>query len=253
MWTYLLGPFLALLPLRWRRVLPFSSAVRWRPASILSGLAESISAITALSYWYWYSMSTWISAELDRALAGKTAVGTTDQHIATAALLIWATSPVTWGIAFVGIEGMVRVCAAFTDTFLGIFPLFLVDKFCSFFFWPSRTQGIQTGFSQGNVSSYVGAIRDKVATSRSSNLPDEVCVTRNTSEEFLEIRSCRAKPEWNPPRVVRFEDRYYRLEESVRGATARPFVYRLRHLSKGVPGRSVIIYAPAEEPIKASR
>lgn len=253
MWTYLLGPFLVALPLRWRRVLPFSSAVHWRPASILSGLAESIIAITALTYWYWYSMSTWISAELDRALAGKTAVGTTDHNIATAALLIWATSPVTWGIAFAGIEGMVRVCAAFTDTFLGIFPLFLVDKFFSFFFWRSRSQGVQTGFSQSNVSSYVGAIRDKLATTHSSNLPDEVCVMRNTSEEFLEIRSCRAKPEWNPPRVVRVEERYYRLEDCVRGASARPFVYRLRPLSKGVPGRSVLIYAPAEEPVKACR
>lgn len=253
MWTYLLGPFLALLPLRWRNVLPFRSAVHWRPASILSGLAESIAAITALSYWYWYSMSTWISAELDRALAGKTAVGTTDQHIATAALLIWATSPVTWGIAFVGIEGMVRVCAAFTDTFLGIFPLFVVDKFFSIFFRSSRTQGVQAGFSQGNVSSYVGAIRDRVATSRSSNLPDEVCVTKNTSEEFLEIRACHAKPEWTPPRVVRIEDSYYRLEECVRGASTRPFVYKLRRLSKGVPGRSVLVYAPAEEPVKATR
>ena len=131
MWTYLLGPFLSLLPRRWRQALPFFQSVNWRPAAILSGMAESVIALVALMYWYWFSMSTWISRLLDLALVGKTAPGTTDHHIATAALLVWSTHPVTWGIAFFGLEGMARVCAAFTDTILGTFPLYLLEKIFS--------------------------------------------------------------------------------------------------------------------------
>ncbi|MGC1268609.1 MAG: hypothetical protein WA853_20195 [Candidatus Acidiferrum sp.] len=254
MWTYLLGPFLSLLPQQARKALPFYSLIAWRPATIISGTIESILAVSALIYWYWYSMSTWISLLLDRALVGKTAVGTTDHHIATAALLIWATHPLTWGIAFVGIEGTARACAALTDTILGTFPLFLLDKIISLIFGSGGTKAAAPAqFSQSHVTSYVGAIRDRVAERRSSNIPDELCVARNSAEEMLEIRASRSKPEWNPPRIVRFQDNYYRLEECVRGAFPRPFIYRLRRLSKGVPGRTVLIYAPAEEPVKASR
>lgn len=254
MWTYLLGPFLALLPQRWRKALPFSQSVRWRSAAILSGLAESVIALVALMYWYWYSMSTWISRLLDLALVGKTAPGTTDHHIATAALLIWSTHPLTWVIVFFGIEGMARLCVAFTDTILGVFPLYLVDKVFSIVFRSNRREAPHAvKFSQSHVSSYVGAIRDKVATARPSQVADELRVAKNASEEFLEIRACRAKLEWNPPRVIRFEDRYYRLEECSRGPAPRPFIYKLRRLSAGVPGRAVLIYSPAEEPVKASR
>jgi hypothetical protein len=57
MWIFLLGPFLALFPKRWRKALPFYQAVHWRSAAILSGLAESAIALGALMYWYSYSMT----------------------------------------------------------------------------------------------------------------------------------------------------------------------------------------------------
>ena len=254
MWTYLLGPFLSLLPRRWRNALPFFQSVNWRPAAILSGMAESVIALVALMYWYWFSMSTWISRLLDLALVGKTAPGTTDHHIATAALLVWSTHPVTLGIAFFGLEGMARLCAAFTDTILGTFPLYLLEKIFWMFFRIPREQAPQSvKFSQSHVSSYVGAIRDKVTAAKSSQVSDELCVAKNASEEILEIRAGRAKPEWTPPRVIRFEDRYYRLEECSRGSSPRPFVYKLRRLPAGVPGRTVLIYSPDAEPVKVSR
>jgi len=254
MWTYLLGPFLSLFPQRWRKALASSIDIHWRPATILSGLAEAILALVALLYWYWYSMSRWISQLLDAALASKTAVGTTDHHIATAALMIWSTHPLTWVIVFVGIEGTARFCAALTDTNLGIFPLYLIEKTFSVVFRVGQAERPSAAkFSQSHVTSYVGAIRDKVATARPSQVPDELYVARNASEEFLEIRASRAKTEWTPPRVVRFEDHYYRLEECSRGAGPRPYVYKLRRLAAGVPGRTVLIYSPAEEPVKASR
>ncbi len=52
MLTYLLGPFLALLPRRWRNLLPFSSSVNWRRATALSGFGEAAVALAALLVWY---------------------------------------------------------------------------------------------------------------------------------------------------------------------------------------------------------
>jgi len=254
MWIFLLGPSLALLPRRWRKALPFYDSVRWRSAAILSGLTESVIALTALMYWYSYSVTTWVSRALDAALSGKTAPGTTDHEIGFAALLIWATHPLTWMIVFFGIEGMWRLCAAFTDTVLGVFPFYLLEKIYSTVFRrgaPDAASAVK--FSQSHVSSYVGTMREKALTAGLSQVPDELCVEKNASEEILEIRACRPKPDWNPPRVVRYKDRYYRLEESARGSAPRPFIYKLRRLAAGVPGRTVLTYSPDEAPILATR
>ncbi len=254
MWVFLLGPFLSLLPKRWRKALPFYDTVRWRSASIFSGLSESVIALTALMYWYSYSVSTWVSQALDNVLSKNAPTTITDHEIGFAALLIWATHPLTWTIAFFGIEGMVRLCAAFTDTVLGTFPLYLLETIYSTIF--RRGVAAPPGtveFSQSHVSSYVGTMKEKVVSARLSQVPDELCVSKNASDEILEIRAWRAKPDWDPPRVVRYEDRYYRLEENTRGSGPRPFVYKLRRLSAGVPGRTVLTYSPDEAPILASR
>jgi hypothetical protein len=254
MWIFLLGPFLALFPRRWRKALPFYDAVHWRSAAILSGLAESALAITGLMYWYSYSMSAWVSNALDNVLNKSSATGITDHEIGFAALVVWATHPLTWGIAYFCIEGAWRLCASFTDTVLGVFPLYLLEKIYSKIFRrgaPEPPGAVK--FSRGHVSSYVGTVTEKVLTARLSQVPDELSVSKNSAEEFLEIRASRAKPDWTPPRVVRYEDRYYRLEECSRGSGARPFVYRLRRLAAGVPGRTVLIYSPDEAPILASR
>jgi hypothetical protein len=84
-------------------------------------------------------------------------------------------------------------------------------------------------------------------------VPDELYLTQDGSDEILEIRSCRAKPDWTPPRVVRHEDRYYQLEAYSRGSAPRPFIYVLRRLSAGVPGRSVLIYSPEQTPVRGER
>lgn len=254
MWSYLLGPFLALFPKRWRKKLAIAEAISWRPAAILSGLTESIIALVALMYWYSYSVTTWVSRGLDTALAGKAPPGTTDHDIGFVALLIWATHPLTWLISYIGIEGMVRLCAAFTDTVLGVFPLFLAEKIYAKLFLKDEPKPPGTPqFSQSHVSSYVGTVREKMLTAKLPLVADEICVTRSGAEEILEIRACRSKDDWIPPRVVRFEDRYYRLESTWKSKGPRPFVYVLRRLAAGVPGRNVIIYAPQETPVIAAR
>lgn len=253
MWIFLLGPFLALLPKRWRKALPFYQDVSWRSASIISGIAESVIALSGLMYWYSYSVTTWVSRALDSVLGKNSPTTITDHDIGFAALVVWAIHPLTWTIAFFGIEGMARMCSAFTDTVLGVFPLYLVEKIYSSIFRrgaPERAGAVK--FSQGHVSSYMDTMKEKVLSARLSQVPDELYVTQNDAEEILEIRAWRPKPDWTPPRVVRYEDRYYRLEECARSSGPRPYIYKLRRLAKGVPGRTVLTYSPEEQPVIAA-
>ena len=230
MLTFLLGPFLALLPRRWRDTLPFHESIDWRKASILSGFGEVVSALAAMIFWYSYSVTTWVSRAMDAALTGKLGATVNDQEIGFTAIMIFAMHPLTWLIAYLGVEGSVRlVGAAFTENNLGILPLFVLDK--TFLKITGRNgPGVAqaAGYSQGNLTSYVGAIREKVNSSRTPILPDELCVMREATEEFLEIRACRRKPDWTPPRTVRYQDVFYRLESCHDGASPRPFRYRLR-------------------------
>ena len=254
MWVLLLGPFLSLLPTRWRKALPFYDAVHWRSAAILSGLAESLMALAALMYWYSYSVTTWVSRALDNVLGRNVPTTITDHDIGFAALVIWATHPWTWAIAFVGVEGLTRVSAALADTVLGSFPLYLLEQIYSKIFpsgAPEPARAVK--FSESHLSSYVGAVREKVVSAGLSQVPDEHYILKNTTEEILEIRAWRAKPDWNPPRVVRYDDRYYRLEDCARGSAPRPFVYKLRRLAAGVPSRTVLVYSPEEAPVTANR
>jgi hypothetical protein len=251
MLTFLLGPFLAILPKRWRASLPLCESIEWRLASVLSGFGESVVALVAMLYWYSYSVTTWVSRGLDAALAGKMGPKVTDQEIGLMSLVIFATHPLTWLIAYLAAEGSVRlVGAVFTENNLGVLPLFVFDKLYLKMTGRSGPSAVQAaGYSEGNLSSYVGAVREKVRASRTSNLPDELCVSREGAEEFLEIRACRRKPDWTPPRTVRYQDTFYRLEACSSGAGPRPFRYRLRRLSAGVMGRTVLVYSPEDEPI----
>lgn len=254
MWIYLLAPFLTVMPRRWRFALPFHQAVPWHTGVVVSGIAETGIAIFALVYWYSYSVTTWVSRMLDSALSQSAPTGITDHEVGFAALIIVVTHPVTWLILFFIVEGVVRLCGAFTDTVLGVFPLYVADKIYSKIrgFEPPLPPGAPV-FEKSHVASYVDTMRDKIMISRLRELPDELALTSQSSDEFLEIRSSRPKPDWDPPRVVRYEDRYYRLEEVARGSAPRPFIYKLRRLPAGVPGRTVIVYSPDVVPVIASR
>lgn len=254
MLTYLLGPWLALLPRRWRNRLSATLDLNWRRATALSGFAEAAIALAALLFWYSYYMNLLVSNGLDSALNGKMGAAT-DQTIGFTALLIWATHPLTWLLAYAGVEGNVRlVGAAFTETNLGILPLFLLDKIIRKVSGHSEPSAAQAGgFSQGNVSSYVGAIREKAVYKRLPQVPDELFFSGTGGEAFLEIRASRKKEEWDPPRTVKYQNAFYRLEASSNGTPPRPFRYTLRKLSAGVMGRTVLIYSPEEEPVLAKK
>jgi hypothetical protein len=252
--TYILGPILALFPKTWRNSLPAGSSVAWRRATILSGFAESVIALIALMYWYSYYMTLLVDQGVDSAIGGKMPVGVTEHEIGFAALVIWATHPLTWLMAYGGVEGTVRlVSAAFTENNLGILPLFVADRVFAMMTGRVRQKtAAGVNGTQGNVSSYLGAIREKILIARLPLVPDEICLIRNVPEEIMEIRACRRKVDWIPPRVVRYQNDFYRLEGSSQGTVSRPFLYRLRRLAAGVPGRSVLLYSP-EAPVVSEK
>ena len=255
MFTFLLGPFLAALPRRWRQSLPMQKRIEWRTASILSGFGELLLGIIAYMFWYSYSMNTWVSRGLDAALAGRMDPRVTDHDITIMSLFIFATSPLTWMILYVGLEGSVRLLgAAFSESYLGILPLFVADKIFLKITGQSGPGIAQAaGYTETNVSSYVGAIREKARVMRTAIIPDELCVTREGADEFLEIRACRNKPDWTPPRTVKYQDTFYRLEEASTGIGQRPFRYRLRRLPAGVMSRTVLVYTPEQEPVLSEK
>ena len=157
MFTFLLGPFLAALPKRWRQSLSLHKLIEWRTASMLSGFCEFLFGIAAMLYWYSYSVTTWVSRGLDAALAGKMGPEVNEQEIGFMAIFIFATHPLTWLIFYLAVEGSVRlVGAAFTENNLGTLPLLVADKI--FLKLTGRDEpGIaQTaGYTESNVSSYV--------------------------------------------------------------------------------------------------
>lgn len=248
MLTYILGPFLALLPKRWSEALPTGASIDWRRATALSGFGESVIALIALMYWYSYSMTTRVDRALDAALAGKLPTGVTDHDIGFTALVIWATHPLTWLIFYAGLEGAVRfVGAAFSENYMGILPLFFVDRvIAKLTGGDSRDSAKVAGYSQGYVCSYVGAIRERVRGTTLAEIPDELRYGRDASDETLEIRACRRKVDWTLPRTVRFQDDFYRLEGFAEGPAPRPFRYALRRVAAGVMGRTVLVYSPEE-------
>ena len=250
---FLLGPFLALLPKRWRCSLPLPPSADWRVAFILSGLAEFLAAVAAMLYWYSYSVTTWISRGLD--LAGKAGPGVNEQELGFMAIFIFATHPLTWLIAYGAVEGSVRlVAAAFAESHLGILPLFVLDKiFLKTTGQSGPSAAEQGGYKEGNLSSYVEAIREKVRGLGTAGIPDELCVSTEGAEEFLEIRASRRKPDWTPPRTVKYRDTFYRLEDSSMGSAPRPYRYRLRRLSAGVMSRTVLVYTPEQEPVVSKK
>jgi hypothetical protein len=258
MWTYLLGPFLSIFPKRWREALPFSRYVRWARATAISGLAESAAALTALSYWYTEAMTTWVGRGVDvalnGALSGKSGPEMRPQDIGAVALIVWASHPLTWLLAYAGIEGALRVGAALTGVGLGTLPFFLVDQVFVLLFGRRQSELMEeAGSSANNLSSVGGAIRERIASARLSSSSDELSFKRSGGEEILEIYASRRKEGWDPPRTVRYADTYYRLEAASMTRGPRPFHYTLRRLPAGVPGRTVLLYSPVDVVIREGR
>ena len=248
MWMLLISPILALLPKQWRNSLRFSAPFPWVPATILSGFVESFVAAMALVYWYSRFVLAWGDRIVDAATRGNAAAQSVPgQTLGFAALMLWTLHPLTWLIAFFAIEGIVRMFDAIASgQILGTFPLYLVDRVIGKI--GGRPVTSETGPSIGPiaaVSSIARAAHEHARLAVTEKLADEWLSKTEGNEEVIEIRCQTPKQDWDPPRVVRIHEAYYRLESAERHDFPRPYLYRLRKLSAGVPGRRVLIYEPA--------
>lgn len=238
MWTYIIGPFLALLPKPWRKALSISS-INWAHAITLSGFAELAIALAASFKWYLITMSTWVNRGLAAAMDSSGVNGISDQAVGGMAWFMWINQPLTWILGYFCVEGAVRMCgAAFSDALLGTLPLYLIDKTARLFFGGSKT----AREVPGAASSFIGAVSERLLESSVPVSVDEIVYRQDGADELMEILSSRRKQDWEPPRVVRCGDAYYRLEDCSKCPGVRPFRYRLRRLAAGVPGRKVLLY-----------
>jgi hypothetical protein len=238
--TLLLGPLLSLLPRRWRESHPLFSRIHWPIAGALSGMIESFFALLAFVYWYSYSVTHWAQDAVYSAIQKGASIP--PHAVGFAALAVMFLHPVTWLISSCAIEGAVRFLGpAFTGNVLGILPLFLLDKV-----WTGFTSGRRAerpADATNNWSSFFSSIRQRAAFLRNPVLPDEVRYSADAAGEVMLIASSRPKSGWEPPRIIRCKDLYYRLEAASEQSGPRPFLYVLRRLPAGVPGRTVICYS----------
>ena len=256
MWTFLVGPFLAIFPKRWREALPFSRFVNWARATAISGIAEAVAALALLSYWYSYAMSTWVARGVDTALSGalsgKSGPELRPQDIGGVALVVWVSHPLTWLIASSGLEGALRLGAALTGTGCGTFPFFAIDKLFGLVFGRRERSPLGEAGANNGLQAPAGGVRELIAGAGRA-VSDEICLKRDGAEEILEICASRKKDGWDPPRTVRYQEGYYRLESASIARRPRPFRYILRRLPVGVPGRSVLLYSPLDAVIREVR
>jgi hypothetical protein len=263
--TYLLGPFLAMLPRPWRNALPFSRAIQWSRAAALSGLLECALSLVAMFYWYSYTVMVWVDHAAGQ-VAGQVVGPVTqapairteaDLHaLGFAAYAIMLAHPLTWLIAYLFVEGAVRFsAAAFSGGIFGLLPLTIVDGIFRKLIGasPQGEDSLRPPELKPTFASVGSAVRDRVLASSAPSGADELRYRKSGQEEILEIHASRKKDGWDPPKVVRIEDKYYRLEELKRGLPPRPFVYFLRRLSAGVPGRNVLLYSPQNAVLTGQR
>jgi hypothetical protein len=100
------------------------------------------------------------------------------------------------------------------------------------------------------MESFVESVRERVMVARLEKVPDELHYTRSGTEEMLEISANKRKADWVSPKIVRVDEVFYRLEESLVEHGVRPFRYRLRRLEAGVTGRNVALYKSDEAAVK---
>jgi len=250
-WTYVVGPVAALLPQRWRYALPVAERVHWGRAAAVSGFVELAAAIVGLGYQYMRTVAPTIGKGTESAMLGKFGGGVTEHQIGGAALLVFALHPVTWMLAYAFGEGAVRLFgAAFTEDVRGTFPLYLLERVMFLATHPAEARPMAQEVGR-NVASIAETVRERAMVARLEDVPDELQYTQAGTEEFLGIRACRRKDDWEPPKIVRVDETYYRLEaSSVEKGAARPFRYRLRRLEAGVPGRGVLLYKSGEAIVK---
>jgi hypothetical protein len=209
-WTYVFGPFLAFLPARLRAKWFGSRPIDWRRATIISGILQLLLTPIVLLLWMVMGISR---------LGASTGIGGSAGPVQTFYVFLLDLNPITWLILYQLVEGFARIFAAsLLDETPGTFILFALDQFHLYL-------NRKFGPPQVLVSDLV--TRDDART-----------------DWQLKIESSRAKRDWSVGRLLRYENRYYRIESCAQQSGARPHAFLLRSLAAGVPSYSVILYSP---------
>jgi len=221
--TYVLGPFLALVPERWRKQWFEELPIQWSQAALLSGLLEAVGFLIALVWWYFHFTGAFAGEQAKDMVAKDILPGGTQQLGFGAVNLIWfAIQPITLVLEFFAAEGVVRALAALSsgETF-GTAPLAI-------------------------FSALIADYQRRAYERRVPLVPD--LVTRSIGQHpwDLKVQSCRPKPEWKFPKTLTYENQFYQVMKEVppAGSAARPHVYFLRVSPPGVAFRGFEDYDP---------
>jgi hypothetical protein len=227
--TYLFGPFLSLLPARWRANLPFAASIKWRRAAFVSGALQACASLCALVVWYSYSVTHHTRLQLDILLRAHPSIHLNSPRLGLLGFILVALNPVTWVIVWFYFEGVVRAFgAAFTGEIVGTLPLWIVDQ--SYRILRRRSQNRR----------------------RLPLLPDEVAWHKEGQREVLRIMSCRPKPTWKNRPTIRIKEEFFQVDDSIPGLGPRPYVYHLRRLQPGEIIRGLENYDP-QAPLHETR
>jgi len=253
MWTYLIGPLLTLLPLRWRARWVADRPVNWAAAGLISGILEFVASFALLGAWYVQGMHRYIGALVDSAANAPKGVAAGLHEIQGMALTVFVLHPLTWTLCYFCFEGAIRTLAALAaEQAPGSLPLVLIDRVLT----PSQrrrepydAEDVARG-ERGFFRVVWAELRKRYRIQRAPLAADEVRSTMGRDGAGLQICSCRSKPTWTPGKLVRYADAFYRVESSRMDDSPRPFVFELKRMPAGVPSRSVHLYSP-DEPLRA--
>jgi hypothetical protein len=217
--TYVLGPFYALLPRRWRRLHGVESQLSG--AAVLSGLAEALVALGVLAFWYMLFLSMVNRTYTHDALDGSTFSSTPPEFIGGAGVIYLAINPVTWLIAYFCLEGALRATAAVTTgEVVGTLPLYVAE-----FLW--RKLG------------------PKKVVLELPLVADEI--TPGGADYDIRIASCRQRDGWKYPFTLRYGGAYFQVVgEKYITVGPRPYIYSLRRLPMGEIARGLQNYDPSD-------
>lgn len=216
--TYILGPFLTMLPRRWRTRVLAATPVHASRAAVVSGILEIVLSIVALVVWY----SIYVT--LLSAAAAHSSVAVPDHsanRIGMFAYIWFWLNPITWAVAYFAFEGGVRFLAALvTGETYGILPLWAVERVWHF-------------FKQRNARPPLPLVADEITPG------DATC--------DIKIASCRPRSQWKYPFAIRYAGAYFQVvASSDLGVGPRPHVYSLRRLPPGEIAGGLKDYDPAD-------
>jgi hypothetical protein len=225
MWpTYILGPIFTLLPRRWREKIFPTTPNRLARAATLSGIFEALLALVALFIWY----SIYVRLAGDALAHSSAAPGGADERMGLFAYIWFWLNPITWVVAYFGLEGVLRSVAALTaGESYGTLPLFLAERLYRLAARPSKKPGL-------------------------APVSDEITPGDATCD--IKIASCRAKPDWKYPFTIRYGGAYFQVIANIHlGAGPRPYVYSLRRLPPGEIARGLREYHPEDALVAVQR